>query len=252
VVNSTDGTVRTALSRIVTAGFRAVQLDLTLPGLRPRDLDQRARKDLLALLTRSGISLAGADLFIPKRHFSEAEHLDRAMSAAIAGLHLAADLGRVPLSLALPVSAMSDQARETLVAAADAHGVRLAVHGEDQADALFEWMAQVDLPALGAGLDPAAVLMRNRDPAALAQRLGKRLTVARLSDIAGTGGADDDAAGLRAALGNGDLDIAGYRIAVDLAGGRVGPVVLDLRGMENPMAAAAQADTQWSKAAFVS
>jgi sugar phosphate isomerase/epimerase len=251
VVKATDGTVRTALDRLASAGFRAVQLDGTLPGLRPRELDQRARKDLLALLTRRGVTLAGIDLFIPKRHFAEAENLDRAMAAALAGVQLAADLGRVPVSLALPIKAMTDEAKSSLVAAADGHGVRLAVHAEDQIDALLEWIAKIDLPSLGAGLDPAAVLMRNQDPSTLAQRLGKRLAVARLSDIAGTGGDDDaEAAGLRAAVGDGDLDVVGYRVAVDLAGGRTGPVVLDLRGMENPLAAAAQASRQWEKAAF--
>ena len=106
VVKQTDGTVRMALERLSAAGFQSVQLDATMAGLRPRDLDIRARKDLLGLLGRRSLTLAGVDLFIPRRHFMEPENLDRALSAALAGIELAADLGRVPVSLSLPVKGM--------------------------------------------------------------------------------------------------------------------------------------------------
>ncbi|MCE9590570.1 MAG: TIM barrel protein [Planctomycetes bacterium] len=255
VVKQTDGTVRTAAGRLSSLGFRSVQLDATLPGIRPRDLGVRDRKDLSALLTRASMSVAGIDFFIPVRHFVEAEHLDRAMAAALSVVELAADLGRVPVSLMLPIKTMSDDAKRALVDLADGRGVRLAVHAEDQADELAAWIEQVDMPALGAAVDPAAVLARGKDPVAAAMRFGKRLAVARLCDIGGTGeqtGDDENigVAGVRCPVGEGDLDVVGYRVAVDLASHRAGAVVLDLRGMENPLNAAAVAQHAWGKAAF--
>lgn len=257
VVKQTDGTVRTAIDQLVRAGFKSVQLDATLPGIRPRDLDQRARRDLLSVLLRQSMTLAGLDLFIPRRDFVEPEKIDRAMTAAMAAISLAADLGRVPLSLSLPVKTMSEDLRSSLVEAADGHGIRLAIHAEEQFDALLAWVETVDLPALGAAVDPAAVLVQGQNPASAVNRLKKHLAVARLSDVSGSSGRNgsaeseaEAAGGLRCAVGEGDLDVIEYRVALDLAAGRTGPVVLDLRGMENPLHAAAQAQQAWGKAAF--
>ncbi len=253
VVKQTDGTVQTALTRLAEGGFRAVQLDATLPGVRPRDLDVRARKDLAALLTRRGLRLAGLDCFVPRKHFVQPENADRAMAALLATIELAADLGRVPVSLALPVANLAEDMRKAIVEAADGHGIRLAVHAEDSIDDLLQWTDTTDQPALGIGLDPASALVQGREPAALVHRLRSRLAVARLSDVAGSrasGESEIDTSGLRSTIGEGDLDVIAYRIALDLAGGRTGPVVLDLRGMENPLAAAAQAKIVWEKAAF--
>lgn len=254
VVNQTDGTVRTALERLAAAGFKSVQLDATMAGIRPRELDQRGRKDLISLLGRRSLTLAGLDAFIPRRHFTEPENLDRAMAAALAAIELAADLGKVPVSLSLPVKGMSEDSKKTLVEAADGRSVRLAIHAEDQLDGLLAWVDAVDLPALGAALDPAAVLSRGDSPSSLVGKMKRRLVVARLSDASGTSARDETdgetASGLRAVVGDGDLDVVDYRVALDLAGGRAGAVVLDLRGMENPLAAAGRARVVWDKAAF--
>lgn len=256
VVKQTDGTLRTAVDRLVKLGFRSIQLDATLPGIRPRDLNERARKDLAALFTRAGAGISGLDFFIPTRHFVDADQLDRAVSAATSAIALAADLGRVPVSIALPVGSMSEEIGRAMIEAADGRGVRLAVHAEPQIDKLLAWVNRVDVPALGVALDPAASLAHGQNPVDVVSRLGKRLAVARLCDISG---ADSDqthdgdsvaAAGIRCEVGDGDLDVVAYRIALDLAAGRCGPVVLDVRGMENPLNAAAKAAKIWGKAAF--
>lgn len=242
LVTAGDGTVRTALTQLAKLEFQSVQLDATLPGIRPRELSQRARKDLIALLARQNLQLAGLDLFLPRQHFTEAEHIDRAMSAALAAIELAADMGRVPVSLALPLSEVKDEIKSTLIEAADGRGIQLAIHAEDELDALAAWLDANDLRALGAGIDPAALLARGQKAVRSTQRFAKRLTVARLSDL--TSGA------LRCAIGEGELDIAAYRITLDLAAGRTGPVVLDLRGLEAPLAAAETAKKAWDQAAF--
>lgn len=243
IVKQTDKTVRGALDAVVGAGFASVQLDATLSGIRPRDLSGRARKDLLALLTRRDVRLAGLDMFVPRPHFLQSDQQDRAVEAVLAGIELAADLGRVPLSIALPAKDLDDDIKHTLVDGADGRGIRLAVHAEDQLDELMQWVNQVDLPALGCAIDPAAVLNNSQDAVAYAQKLGKTLTVARLSDV-------NSGSGLRCPVGGGDLDTVAYRVMLDLAANRPGPVVLDLRGHEDALASAAASKAAWDSAAF--
>ena len=250
IVRLRGGALRAALDQVAAAGFTAVQLDATLPSIRPRELDSRARKDLLALLARSSLRLAGVDLFIRRRHYMETEHQDRAMHATLAAINLAAELGRVPLSLALPIAEMADDLKQEIVQAADRYHVRLAVHGEDQLPALTDWLEQVDLPILSAAIDPATILARSDDPVATAHELASRLGVSRLSDLMGAADSDTAAATMRCPVGEGELDVMGYRIAIDLAVGRAGPVVLDLRGLSKPMAAAATSAQTWQNAAI--
>lgn len=238
-----DQTVRGAVELAATTGFRSIQLDATINGIRPRDLGTRARQDLVALLTRRGLRLAGVDLFIPRKHFLEPANLDRAITSTLAAIEMAADLGRVPLSIALPVAQVTDDVRSTLVAAADGHGITLAVHAEDHADALIEWVKAADVPALGAAIDPAAVIARGDNPVASVQKLGKLLKVGRLSDF-------QRETATRCVPGDGDLDLDQYCIMLDLATGRIGPIVLDLRNLEQAQQAAAQAIKAWDDAGF--
>lgn len=252
LVPAAAGTVQGALRLVAEAGLGAVQLDATLRGIRPRELDQRARRDLVATVARAGLSLAGLDFFVPRRHFTDAAHVDRAMTAAIGAIQLAADLGRLPVSLGLPVRDLAEDARAALVEAADGHGVVLAVHAEDQLDALLPWVDAVDLPVLGVGFDPAVALARKADPQALAASLGKRLRVARLADWSSEAddATDGAAVGARCVVGQGELDVMPYRMTVDLASGRTGPIVLDLRQMRSPVRAMHEAVKQWNQAAF--
>ena len=242
LVTAGDGTVRTAIKVVAAQGFHAVQLDATLPGIRPRELSARARQDLVALLSRHDLQLAGLDLFLPRQHFIEPQHLDRAVTAALAAIELAADLGRVPVSLTLPVGEMKDDVKRTLIDAADGRSIRLAVHAEDELDALATWLEATDQHALGAGIDPAVLLTHKEKAVRTTQRFAKRLAVARLSDMT--------TSALRCPIGEGELDIAAYRITLDLTTNRTGPVVLDLRGLENPTTAAAIAQKAWEGAAF--
>lgn len=243
MVREAGQSVRTAIEAVAGAGFAAVQMDATLAGLRPRELDERARQDLLALLRRRDLPLAGWDLFIPRKHYLESDMMDRAMQATIAAIELAADTGRVPLSLQLPIGKLAADARQTIIEAADARGVRLAIHAEDQLDAQEAWLADADITALGVAIDPATAIAQKLDPAELVHRFARRLAVARLSDAPASGGE-------RCPVGQGELDIADYRVAVDLAVARAGPIVLDLRGLSNPLTAAATARTAWNRAAF--
>jgi hypothetical protein len=247
LVRTLDGTVQAAVAKLSESGFRAVQLDGTLAGIRPRDLSVRARKDLLALLTRRGLRLSGLDLFIPRKHFLESQHVDRAMAATLSAVELAADLGRVPLSIALPAKDVDAGVKSALVEAADGHGITLAVHAEDQLDALAAWVAGVDLPCLSIGLDAAALLGLSKSPVDTVHAHARALGAARLADVAQGG---DGPGGSRCVLGQGELDVLQYRLALDLAKRRTGPVVLDLRGLDDPLRGAISAAKTWDDAAF--
>jgi sugar phosphate isomerase/epimerase len=243
---ATGQSPRDGIQAIANKGFTCIQLDAALAGVRPRDLDGRARRDLAACLRRCSLTPAGLDLFIPRSHFTDPRHADRAMAAMLAAITLAADLGRLPLSLAVPASDLSESDRATMVQAADAHGVRLVVHGEDQFDALLRWLNAVDLPCLRMGLDPAAALAVGLDPVAATQRHNAALGVGRLADWHQRTVPGD---GRRCVTGEGELDLAAYRLSLELPTGRVGPVVLDLRDLPDPSAAATAGARAWRQAA---
>jgi sugar phosphate isomerase/epimerase len=236
---------RKALSLVGAQGFSAVQLDATLAGIRPRELDTTARRDLLATAKRCGLTIAGIDFFIPGEHYSDPQYLDRALASAIAACVLAGELGRVPVSLNLPIQKVDASLVGMIADSADAHGVSLAIHDEADLDGLVGWLKSNALPHVGLGLDPAALLIRDVDPSAMVQKLASPLRVARLSD-ASQGQAD----GGRQVLGSGSLSVMPYRVSVDLAPNRIGPVVLDVRGLASPLDAMKSAKSVWDGAAI--
>lgn len=243
IVQASGATLRRSLSDLAAAGVESVQLDASLRGIRPRELSATGRRDLCTSVVRAGLRLAGLDLFVPRKHLLEGQHVDRAVSSLVEAVKLAADLGRVPLSLALPLDGSADEAVEAVLEAADGHGVSLAVHAERELDDAAAALAHKPASVVGLGLDPATLILRGGDPVAAAQQHGKRLASCRLSD------ADRDL-GQRCAVGAGDLDLTSYRVSVDLASSRVGPVVLDLRGLNEPMAATRRAMASWDDASF--
>ena len=155
-----EGDPRLGLKAVADAGFTSVQLDATMPALRPRVLDRSARRDLSATLRRSGLAASGLDFFIPAEHYRDMQHIERATEAAHAALELAADLGRLPLSVNLPVTDADPQVISDLLSAADGLGVVIAVHHEAAPEDLVQWLAAHDEGLVGAGLDPAACSLR--------------------------------------------------------------------------------------------
>jgi len=245
VVVSSSSTPRRGLQHLAEAKFTAVQLDATLAGLRPRELDTSARRDLASTLARSGLTLCGLDFFIPTDHYTDPAHQERAVEAACAACALAGELGRVPVSLNLPIDEVDATVVDALLGAASGSGTTLMLHSEGDLAALQAWLKSHDPSVVMAGFDPSAMLATRADPVAAVQSLGAWLGSARLSDAArGQGGGD------RVAVGSGDLDLLSYRVSVDLAPARRGPVVLDLRGLANPLTAAQAAQSAWDRAAM--
>lgn len=223
---------RAIIERVASEGFRCIQLDATLEGIRPRQLDRSGRRDLAALLRRLDLGLTGLDLFIPSSHLTSPEHTDRAVSAVIGAIELLADLrdlsvgatlpgvrawGALGVSLALPDSPPADIIAQMRSSAAT-RDVQLADH---------RLGAEPIGDEIGLGIDPARVLLGGGDPAKTAAK-SKGVVSARLSDASEIG---------RVPVGKGELDELAYMVSLKTAGYE-GPWVLDVRGLASAMEAA--------------
>ncbi|MEM7623482.1 MAG: hypothetical protein AAF235_09805, partial [Planctomycetota bacterium] len=120
-----------AIDWAASLGLRRIQLDAAMPGLRARELGRSARRDLVAFMRRRGVTPSGLDLWIPAAHFASTEHADRAVSAVIDAIGLAAeaaalaeDTASATLSLTLG-EACPPAITTSLAAKAEAAGVRL-------------------------------------------------------------------------------------------------------------------------------
>jgi sugar phosphate isomerase/epimerase len=232
---------RGAIAWIASLGVRAVHLDATLESIRPRQLDRSGRRDLAAILRRHELALSGLDLWIPPEHFSDSARAERAMDATIAALELSAELstlvgaGSRAVVCVLTPSTLTNDAMERLAGAALRAGASLADHRVAPAIAPSakpsdEPEASGTIPALSAGVDPAAALLAGLDPSRVALSLADRLVSARLSDASTIGRVAPDAPEAR-------LDLLAYRVALR-AIGFDGPLVIDLRGLASQARAA--------------
>jgi sugar phosphate isomerase/epimerase len=156
--------ITSAAEAAARAEVPALHLDATLPGIRPRELDRSARRDLLAIVKRHNVSLTGCDLFIPPTHFTSPQHQQRAADAVRQAIGLAAELRSLGAAAAMVCieTAASPSTEPTLDAAALL--IDLAAHARDHGVTLCDCTS--DSSPLARGLDLAAVLARNEDPAA--------------------------------------------------------------------------------------
>jgi len=214
-------------------GFRGIALDGTAQGMRSRELGRSARRELAALLRRSELGFAGVDLWIPPSHLLEGEHQDRAVSATLGAISLAGEIGRLNgdshpvVSMTLPSDGDAEPMGQ-IFSAATAEGVTIADHQwpsmerSDSAEASH---------AIGVGIDPATILLAGDDPVEQLLMHNPRIACLRLSDA--------DQAG-RTVLGSGRLDVQAYSSALR-AGGFAMLALVDVRGLAEPMVAAAEA-----------
>lgn len=213
---------------------RAVVLDASAPGLRARDLDRSARRDLASLLRRSELAYCGLDLWVPPEHFASAEHADRASSACARAIDLAADLARdtrgdalvsvtLPRALEGERSALFHGVLRSMLDHADRAGVALVDHSLP----LGEGEPVADSP-LSIGVDPAAMLLRGLDPVPETARWGSRVRVARWTD------ADAMSRVAPAIPSKGRLDLDAYAAVVASTTG-ASRLTIDLRGVADPL-----------------
>ena len=205
---------RRAFDRLNAMGIRWVQLSATQRGMRPRELDQSARRDLLATLRRRELSVSGVDAWIPATHYADEQHSDRAAAAIMATIDLAGDLGRCPVSVTWPAEG-AEEVIELAATRAEHVGVPIADHAVPVSP-------HTDYEPIGIGIDPAAWLSNGDDPSNIVSRYANRLVSARLCDLLTTG--------MRGPVGQSDgrLDPLAYKVALSVAGYER-PVVVDAR-----------------------
>lgn len=242
-----DGGVRAELAWALRLGYRTVVLDGMRAGLRARELDRSARRDLAALLRRQEMSIAGVDLWIPAAHFDDEQRVDRAVSATLGTIELAADLAtllgiaevggsRGCVSVSLPTEP-ADALVSLVRAKAESCGVSVADHTFVAADdaAQKERLGRTgdqDDP-LGVGIDPPTVVAGGGDPAAIAHALGAGLKSARLANVVASARVPLHAKG-------GAMDELGYLVALATSGYER-HMVVDVRGVGDQAGAAADA-----------
>ncbi len=221
---------RSAIEWVARCGCRAIQLDATQPGMRPRELDSSARRGVASVLRRLGLELSGLDLWIPPEHFARPDLQQRAIDAVEAAVALISDLRfagpAATLSVHFPEG--EGQWRDHLGEAAHRHGVLIADFGPDA-------MKRADPLAVGVGIDPAGAIEAGQDPAALVARAGPALAAVRLNDSDGR---------RHKTVGDGTLDLLGLGGALAVVG-HAHPVIVDVRELDSPAHAAKRALTSW-------
>lgn len=239
-----------SLHRLAALGYRAVQLSATRQGMRPRDLDGAARRALKALLRRIELTPSGVDLWIPSGHFADPARSDRAVAAVSEAVELAAELGRVPVSLNLPAMASENAALrdviESMLGHADRHGIDLVDCATPPAsDAVRATLAHAG--RLRVGVDPAAWLAQRGDPVAAIVMHAALLGGVRLCDLTRSGMrapvADGDCGGARE---DAQLDAAAFAATLSVAAPQVTPVA-DPRQWREPWEGLAQTKEVWER-----
>ncbi|MCE9619009.1 MAG: hypothetical protein K8R92_03770 [Planctomycetes bacterium] len=210
-------------AQAVRLNVAGVQFDASQPGLRPRELDIGARRDVAATLRRHELAASGIDCFIPLERFAQLETVERSMTALFESIAFAEGLNRMPVSFFMPGD--PDLAK-TIAQEAARRGVPMADFTRPKASDLS-----------GIGIDPAAILLEQKNPAQEVSQAGSRLVAARVNDI--------DATGQRGAIGQGRLDALAYRIALDTCGFRGLPVI-DCRAWRQPAEECARCVKRWN------
>lgn len=188
------------------AGIPALHLDATLPGIRPRELDRSARRDLVAIVKRHNVSLTGCDLFIPPTHFTSPQHQQRAADAVRQAIVFAAELRTLGATAAVVCIETAEPAAKPTESTVNSASLLsdLVSHARDHGVTLCDCTS--DTSPLARGLDIAAILARNEDPAAAI--LTHKPACLRLADWDGRA---------RVAFGEGRADATAISATVSVA-----------------------------------
>ena len=146
------------------------------------------------------------------------------MTALFESIALAEFLGRVPVSFFMPQDA---DLANTISQEAARRGVLLA-----------DFTRPASNTKCGIGIDPAAILLEQKNPPQEVSAAGDRLVAARVNDI--------DQAGQRGPIGQGRLDALAYRIALEVCGLQTLPVI-DCRSWRQPVEESAQCVKRWNQ-----
>ena len=275
------GDLRATLDRLRTLGVRAVQLDAAAPELDPLTLSASGRRDVIASLRRRELLAAGLDCPVRATSLGDPATADAAIARVIDVIRLAADLGRLGVSVRLPAVAADRPGVDRgpaapggggglIIAAAgdaDLHAAvaalapaAFAAPGRDEAAAVDSSVIDALATAaerFGVPLIDHAVPLRRGDgrlvpgldaAACLAAGLDPVLAFATTPEVAAVRLSDLTADGRRVPPGDpeGRLPLDAFAAAV-AAGGFDGPVVLDARQCRDPWAATIAGARAWAE-----
>ena len=217
-------TLRDVLPWIVNLGCRAVQLSATASGLKPRELDRSARRDLAAVIRRVGLTVSGVDCLVPPEHFAKPEHQDRAVAAVGAACEFASEMASL-LPAGYPTAAVT-----LLLHKETPEDVQEAMAGHAEREGCV--LCELNWPLLRAGnsLTSHQQPRASSKAAAAAAALGPRNSLAVVPDVV-----PDVAAQTATAPGHGP-----FRMALD-------PAALLMGGLD-PLALAARMGARLSHA----
>ena len=243
-------------------GFEFVQLDLHLSGIRPWELDARGRKDLLGKVGRCGAMISGLDYFQSGDAFLSSDRIDQTMARLIEAIGFARDLGGAELSICLPLEGMSDEISGVIGEAAERYGTRVITHYEGDMARHVAWLKDLGCGFVRGGMDAGACMGfgQKADQAVHLYKAllgGGRLSDGFLNTGGGAGGSDGGSGGGgggsrgRVCVGEGDLDVRGYRMGLEFSDGFVGPVVLSLNGLDDPLRGGEMGLRQWEAAGAI-
>lgn len=235
----TGAEARAVIEWIAAQGARAIQLNAAAVGLRARELDRSARRDIAAMLRRLGMSCSGLDLFIPPEHFVSTGTADRATESVLSTIELAAELSslagsagdgaRAVVCVLIPRETSSEVVR-AINQRAELHGVHVANHAYPIAEHVAEHAG------IRVGLDCAVVLTSGDDPVRFAASLGPSLAALRVTDATSLG--------TRVVPGRGRLDL--NMLGATLAVANRGAIsILDVRGLNSAQTAVRETLSAW-------
>ena len=237
-IGGLPGQPRAVIDALAASGWRGVQLDARMAGMRPHELGESARRDLMGLLSRRQLTLTGIDLWLPESAFSDPSTQERAVDRTIDCIRLASALGASSISTVLPEPGLHPDlqpAIDAVLVEAESNGIRVAdcSVGAHAAPTMRPYVHALCL-------DPASLLTSGGDPIAAIHEWGDRLAAARLDDVSPNGLRIPPSIG-----GGGRLDLMAYKVAMSLATPDIGGVVVDLRQCAQPLLALQQARSAW-------
>lgn len=242
VLDSFRQPVKEALASAARLRLPDVEMPAVGGEVDPEELSHTGRRHLRHYVSSLGLQLSalGASLGA-----SGGQDLERRLDKTRRTVEMAAELGVRVVTTRLGrldadtvASGELIEAVEILANVTDRTGTLVALETEScDPQAIAELLKRVDCPTIGTCYDPASLLIDGFDPIAGLEPVADRILIARVRDaVAGTA----QRPGRETALGEGQIDLAGYLAGLDQAGYRGGPFLRRTQARD-PMAELADA-----------
>ncbi|MEK6798460.1 MAG: sugar phosphate isomerase/epimerase [Planctomycetota bacterium] len=230
--------VKDGLRMAAELSFGSVELAAVSGELAPSNLSSSARRHVARLVAGLGLRLSALRADIPGTRLTDPKTVQERVERTWEIIELAADLGVRVVTSAVGAmthpdsgepSAPACEALRRIGEVADARGVSFAIRPSyDDGERIARVLEELGCPAIGVGLDPAAMVMAGTNPLKFIERYAADVLLLHARDA--TAGFPDRP-GHETRLGEGDVDLVGL-LAVLEAAEYAGPYVI--RRSETP------------------